>query len=619
MTSHSLRPMAWLGLPLLLAAGAAGQSPGLQGVPEAPAGSPLRDPAVLEGVVREGYARLAALTATGGTPLRFELADYQLYSRAQLVTLSLADLVDLPGGDSISTTRSERFENDKLQTFTYEARWAYRMDSTGTEDERLSHLLNAEQLLVLAARDEPALLEVTAVSTFRVTVYLQGKAREYRALVWWIDRDPQSDRLDFIPNDNVVTGVAEAFSDFDSMKEFEGSKPDVGLEDGAPADHDGAASSVGPKDALEAIGSLKGPSSGPGKGTILNCESETETYHPPWQTNIAHDGHKPGGEHGVLLVADFSCSCTPSCGQTCSPTGVTPNCSELGARVSGEYCHVMSLATQKLQGATSVNTSGIQCAAAGACGLKKCLGCACGASAITIVFSGVEASYLAQAGTVAYGVAKNFICPVCTVLSPPPPPPPPPNEPYTPSGPHEEGSPLILDFGHPGFALTSLQDGVQFDISGDGAPEPVSWTDGEDAFLVLDRNTNGVVDGAMEIFGDKTAQPAATEPNGFLALAVFDDVESGGNADGSITGADSIFSALRLWFDRGHDGVSQLDELEPLAARGLTRIELGYVETRRKDHWGNQFRYLSFYDSTQGSRKMIQDVFFVVGAPDADS
>jgi hypothetical protein len=70
----------------------------------------------------------------------------------------------------------------------------------------------------------------------------------------------------------------------------------------------------------------------------------------------------------------------------------------------------------------------------------------------------------------------------------------------------------------------------------------MGWTaNANNAFLVLDRNGDGVINGGAGMFGNFTPQPSSPNPNGFLALAVYDDPTNGGNGDGMIDARDQIF------------------------------------------------------------------------------
>jgi hypothetical protein len=155
----------------------------------------------------------------------------------------------------------------------------------------------------------------------------------------------------------------------------------------------------------------------------------------------------------------------------------------------------------------------------------------------------------------------------------------------------------VVDLEGDGFLFTDVTSGVLFDLLGTGQPVRSAWTsDGRDPFLVLDRNGNGRIDNGFELFGNLSAQPAVAPGqmrNGFLALAVFDRVSAGGNGDGVLSTADSVFGALRFWFDWNHDGISQANELVPLVSAGVSQIELDFKESSRHDPSGNRLRFRS--------------------------
>jgi hypothetical protein len=280
------------------------------------------------------------------------------------------------------------------------------------------------------------------------------------------------------------------------------------------------------------------------------------------------------------------------------------------------FCHQTSKVFSP--GSASAVGDGASCTGAVGGAVKECFSCLCGVS-ISLSVAGFAVS-VSSDGFFTTEDHRSLIC-AAQVQPDPNACPPPPDQQLTDSSDGSSSAdascePLIVDVSGNGFSLTDTAHGVVFDIRADGRPFQIPWTtDAQNAFLVLDRNGNGVIDNGSELFGNRTPQSQSPNPNGFLALAQYDKPENGGNGDGVIDSRDAIFSQLRLWVDANHDGVSQPEELHTLPEMGVFSIGLDYLLSRRTDEFGNVFRYRAKIN--QGARgateagKQIYDVFFV--------
>ena len=152
------------------------------------------------------------------------------------------------------------------------------------------------------------------------------------------------------------------------------------------------------------------------------------------------------------------------------------------------------------------------------------------------------------------------------------------------------GTPILLDLDRNWFQLSSGP--ADFDLDADGWPEAITWVASgtRDAFLYLDRNGNGLVDDGSELFGDSTLLSSGHKAkHGYEALAEFDLIENGGNADGVLDSADAVFEDLGAWIDSDANGIHEPHESKSLAEAGVLSLDLDYRYSRRSDRHGNRF------------------------------
>jgi hypothetical protein len=169
------------------------------------------------------------------------------------------------------------------------------------------------------------------------------------------------------------------------------------------------------------------------------------------------------------------------------------------------------------------------------------------------------------------------------------------------------GSPLVLDLDGDGIEVLEAWDAsVTFDFEGDGFQEKTAWVDADDGFLVCDRNRNGKIDDASELFGENPTDYEETvlRPGGFARLARFDS-----NRDGMITPADHSFEKLLIWRDLDESGSTDSGELQSLSDEGIRSIDLRFSKVNENlgDAYVTARSRFTRQDGTSGE---IADVWF---------
>jgi trimeric autotransporter adhesin len=180
-------------------------------------------------------------------------------------------------------------------------------------------------------------------------------------------------------------------------------------------------------------------------------------------------------------------------------------------------------------------------------------------------------------------------------------------------------SPIVIDTHKDGIQLGPAGRTVLFDVNADGAADKVQWVRprGDEAFLVLDRNRNGIVDDGSELFGVGTPMiEGGTAPNGFVALAQYDQPLLGGNDDGVISHADAVWQELSLWVDSNADGIATRNEMRRPESLGLTSFGIIPRVRRYIDDAGNSLPYWAWAGATgRPARTMMVDVYFLQFGP----
>ncbi|MGE3676892.1 MAG: calcium-binding protein [Burkholderiales bacterium] len=198
--------------------------------------------------------------------------------------------------------------------------------------------------------------------------------------------------------------------------------------------------------------------------------------------------------------------------------------------------------------------------------------------------------------------------------------------------------PLALDMDGDGFeTVSALVGGVLFDHEGGGVRSGTGWLNGDDYWVVLDRDGDGLIDDGNELFGNQTRLPDGTlARDGFAAFSPLDT-----NADGQVDEHDSPLDAwqiladvdgdgfighdefrgagiadLRLWRDANMNGISEPFEMLGLEEAGIATIRVNATPRGQSLPGGNrlistaQFIRADGSPGTAGALDLVREPFF---------
>jgi hypothetical protein len=156
--------------------------------------------------------------------------------------------------------------------------------------------------------------------------------------------------------------------------------------------------------------------------------------------------------------------------------------------------------------------------------------------------------------------------------------------------------PLVLNFS--GRPADLLDETILFDLDSDGEMEAVHKLAPDSAYLVYDRNGDGIANNGSELFGPSTG-------SGFAELAQFDE-----DHNGFIDESDSVFDQLGLWNQAGQGSYRTLGEAGVGAiylANASTDMQLNNTANDRQ----GAIRETGIYLNEDGSVGTIQEIDLV--------
>jgi protocatechuate 3,4-dioxygenase beta subunit len=168
-------------------------------------------------------------------------------------------------------------------------------------------------------------------------------------------------------------------------------------------------------------------------------------------------------------------------------------------------------------------------------------------------------------------------------------------------------TPIAIDLNGDGLQTVSrANSNGSFDLLGNGKPIQSGWLSGEDGFLAVDANSNGVIDDINELFG------GVNKGDGYAKLAAYDS-----NGDGMVDASDAAFADLRIWKDVDGDHQTDAGELLTLTEAGVASLSLNYQVLPLMDGNGNLHLERGSATLADGSSADMTDIYFGISAADA--
>ncbi len=168
--------------------------------------------------------------------------------------------------------------------------------------------------------------------------------------------------------------------------------------------------------------------------------------------------------------------------------------------------------------------------------------------------------------------------------------------------------PLVLDLDLDGDGIETVgtqgYHGALFDHNKDGIRTATGWVSADDGLLVIDTNSDGLINNGNELFGDSTAlKDGSNAEHGYATLKELDT-----NSDGLVDAQDEAFKQLRVWRDLNQDGISQENELFTLESLNIQSLNTAYQDVSTRLGNGNNLVQKGSYTLSDGQTREMGDV-----------